>query len=419
MNIKIKLLDFRHLLIFLYGWYKYIPQAKEVSSKKISYVIVPCDPWYVGGSRGDEAMILATIQHLQEIEPGSTIYIVTSTDEGNRYVNRLNIDCIKPLMCWNGIYPFDNICTGIAACQPKEVFILGADCMDGYYSPKISLMLLALHHVFSISQDIKSHLLSFSFNANPSWIVCQVFKLLNNKLKINLRDAVSLMRYERRIGAANLLADTAFALHYDENFDGFNKLKDWIERRKLNGQKIIAFNLHPMLKKNSADKQLEADADNIVCNLSKMMQRHQDISLVLLPHDAREGITDNYMLLMIFNKMYSEYGERLYYDKFVYRASQLKGLCGLFDALISSRMHLAIAALGREVPVMAATYQGKFEGLFLHFGLPEDFLMSPESFCSDKFQEVFDKFYDNLPILHQTIKRELHKVISLSLRNFE
>ena len=122
---------------------------------------------------------------------------------------------------------------------------------------------------------------------------------------------------------------------------------------------------------------------------------------------------------MIFNKMYSEYGERLYYDKFVYRASQLKGLCGLFDALISSRMHLAIAALGREVPVMAATYQGKFEGLFLHFGLPEDFLMSPESFCSDKFQEVFDKFYDNLPILHQTIKRELHKVISLSLRNFE
>ena len=38
------------------------------------------------------------------------------------------------------------------------------------------------------------------------------------------------------------------------------------------------------------------------------------------------------------------------------------------DLILTSRMHLAIAALGSGVPVACMPYLGKFEGLLKHFG---------------------------------------------------
>ena len=152
--------------------------------------------------------------------------------------------------------------------------------------------------------------------------------------------------------------------------------------------------------------------------LVKILDKHQNIFLLLIPHDDRSRLSDT-LVLDTIDKYLSEkrYSSRYYYRKDVFSASQLKALCSLLDGLISSRMHLAIAALGQEKPVMAATYQGKFEGLFKHFDLDENLLLSPEQFISEHFITVLDMFLSDLVNIHEKIKLKLPDVQRLSEKN--
>jgi len=419
MDIRNRLRPYIMFWTLYRRWKTFRKTIGNSKSEGKSVVIVPCAPDTVGGSRGDEAMIVATIQYYSTLYPLIPVYIVTADATGNNYVRELNYSNVEPLECWNGAYPVEKIYNSILMCQPKDVCILGADCMDGFYSPYISLMLLLLHDLFTKTKNVRSHLLAFSFNASPSVMIRHAFKQVNNQLLINLRDPVSHRRYEHMVGKAGLLADTAFCLQHDEIFEGYNTLKEWCIKQRNQSRIIVAFNLHPMLRKYNHPDEVVEDAQKVSYNLATLLHKHQKVSLVLVPHDDRQRLSDNTMLSVVFNELKVEFQDRLYYDTKVYRAAQLKGMCGLFDALISSRMHLAIAALGRKVPVMAATYQGKFEGLFQHFGLSEEYLMSPLSFCSDDFQIVTDKFIQNLPAIQNIIKQELPKVLDLSNQNFQ
>ena len=82
-------------------------------------------------------------------------------------------------------------------------------------------------------------------------------------------------------------------------------------------------------------------------------------------------------------------------------------------------MHLAIAALGMHVPVMAAECQGQVRGLFAHFDYPEHYLLTPEQFCGDAFLGAADVFVANLRNLKLHILTALPKVRELSRKNFE
>ena len=419
MNMRNRLRPYVMFWTLYRRWRVFRKTIGNNTSEGKSVVIVPCAPDTVGGSRGDEAMIVATIQHYSALYPSIPMYIVTADELGDNYVRELNYSNVEPLKCWKGVYPVEKIYNSILMCHPKHVCILGADCMDGFYSPYMSLMLLLLHDLFTKTQNVRSHLLAFSFNASPSMMIRYAFKLVNNQLLINLRDPVSLSRYEHMVGKAGLLADTAFCLQYDETFEGYDTLKEWCAKQRSQSRTIVAFNLHPMLRKYNHPNEVIADAQKVSQNLIVMLHKHQKVSLVLLPHDDRQRLSDNTMLSVVFDELKVEFQDRLYCDAKVYRAAQLKGMCGLFDALISSRMHLAIAALGRKVPVMAATYQGKFEGLFLHFGLSEEYLMSPLSFCSDDFLIVVEKFLQDLSGIQNIIKQGLPKVLDMSSQNFQ
>jgi polysaccharide pyruvyl transferase WcaK-like protein len=80
-------------------------------------------------------------------------------------------------------------------------------------------------------------------------------------------------------------------------------------------------------------------------------------------------------------------------------------------------MHLAIAALGMNVPVMAATYQGKFEGLFHHFGLDDKYLLTPDRFLSQEMIDTFSMFVEELPILSQQVAEKMPEVLEKSKLN--
>lgn len=107
----------------------------------------------------------------------------------------------------------------------------------------------------------------------------------------------------------------------------------------------------------------------------------------------------------------------MYYHK-VPGAANIKAITGLMDGVVSSRMHLAIAALGMNVPVLVSDYQGKFSGLFKHFRLPQEFVVAPTDFISENFEAIFDDFYSRTDELWAIIKKNLPEVLKLSQKNF-
>ena len=177
-------------------------------------------------------------------------------------------------------------------------------------------------------------------------------------------------------------------------------------------------NFHPMLRTYSGAEDVKGDAIILAHRMEEILQQHPTVSLVLIPHDDRSRLSDNLMLSTIFDTLH-KYHSRIFYSPEVPRAPQLKALCGLLDGLISSRMHLAIAAFGMEVPVMAATYQGKFEGLFLHFNLDDTFLLNPKRFLSHEIVETFASFLQAIPDLKKQFSERLPVVQQLSYKNLK
>lgn len=386
-----------------------------------SLVIVPCDLWAVGGSRGDEAMLMGVINRYRQLYPQIPIHIVCA-NEGVQYIKDLPFTGISPIPSWNDAYSTKAVYRSIIDAIPSDVIILGADCMDGFYSPTLSLELLSLHDLCSKTPNLRSRLLGFSFNASPSWLMVRAFRSLSSDIKICLRDSVSLSRYQKKVNRpASLVADAAFLLQPDANFPLYEEIKTWTDTQRTNGQTIIGLNFHPMLRTYSDSEDIKSDAMLLAKNIERILAQYSEISFVFIPHDDRSRLTDNLMLstMYAYLKELKINSGRVFYSPDVPRAPQLKALCGLLDGLISSRMHLAIAALGMKAPVLAATYQGKFEGLFQHFGLDETYLLNPKRFLSDDMISTFGSFIKRIPELKRQISERLPLVQELSNANFE
>lgn len=394
-----------------------IPQHFDCQER---LVIVPCDPWTVGGSRGDEAMLMAVIQSYRLKSPRLPIDVVVCDEVGCEYIRHLPIENVTALPIWNGPYPLSRIYYAVLAQKASYVVLLGADCMDGHYSPLLSLTLLNLHDLFARTPGMESRLLGFSFNDKPYRPLCFAFNHVADNAIINLRDSVSYDRFRRKVSIQiGLVADAAFMLQPDCHFEGFKNLDTWIRaRRGMSERIVIGFNFHPMLRNYAGVEEIKVDALILARNLEIILQEKPNVDFVLIPHDNRSRLTDNLMLEVIYSYLHQkQLQDRVYYDAVVYRAPQLKAICSLIDGLISSRMHLAIAALGQGKSVMAASYQGKFEGLFQHFRLPSTYLLNPDVFISDAMIPVFYSYLDHLRELASQVEKMLPSVVQLSQKN--
>jgi polysaccharide pyruvyl transferase WcaK-like protein len=94
----------------------------------------------------------------------------------------------------------------------------------------------------------------------------------------------------------------------------------------------------------------------------------------------------------------------------------MKYVAGEMDAVLTGRMHLAIAALGCGVPVACITYQGKFEGLFEHFDLPP-LMLDPVRVSETSLTNLLLDLIERRLELRDHVHDRLDRVISLSQAN--
>lgn len=385
-------------LIVEWLWLQFRAKFVKMTAEKPCLMLLPCEPWTVVGSRGDEAMITAIVQDFKKRHPeGRAIILVArssfpESEEGRRLSTMLGVDYV---FAWGNGRVLNNIFGLLRSCKVTEFYALGADCMDGYWSFFISFLLLSTSDL-AARIGIASRLTAFSFNEKPNRLLIPLFRLASSKLTILVRDPVSYCRFISRVGKLrNVLsvADVAFCLN-PKFSDRVNALLSEMKSLQDTGKIVVGFNLHPMLVS-------EDELPNLVATVSKQLNeflaKTPKAVLYLIPHDYRpQG--DMYVLQKICEQVQASH-----YVTDILSAAELKALTSGLNVLFTSRMHLGIAALGMGKPIGSFSYQGKFTGLFRLFGLSDEFVISPKE-CVHLAKIMASMCMDVMPIANSIIK---------------
>ncbi|MGX1166104.1 polysaccharide pyruvyl transferase family protein [Bradyrhizobium sp. DASA03005] len=377
-------------------------------------LVLPSDPWSIHQSRGDEAMIEAAAGEMKRAYPDLEIYIVTATAAASADVRVMGF---KPLELWKQPFSYETVAQELSIIRPDFGVILGADVLDGYYSPVDAARMLLVADLMA-AFGAKVSVLGFSFNSRPAKALREVFRLIDPGVVLNLRDAISLRRFDDFARKrARLVADAAFMLTPRADTAAVKAIAATIARQRAQGRKVFVFNIHPMLFKKPEPAKLRKMIELAASAMERLSRQH-NVSWVLLAHDYRPEIADDNCLRPLADRLKPTLGEHVHHVEQTLSAGEIKAVVGLVDGVITGRMHLAIAALGQGTPVAAITYQDKFQGLFAHFGISEQLLLSPAQFLNgDSFEQFVGHFLGAFEAAGDQVRQALPDVMELSRAN--
>ena len=377
-------------------------------------VVLPSDPWSVRQSRGDEAMIEAATGEVRRTYPNLEVYIVTATAAASADVRAMGF---KPLELWRQPFSYETVAQELSLTRPDFGLVLGADVLDGYYSPADAARMLLVADLMA-AFGAKVSVLGFSFNSRPAKALREVFRLLDPGVVLNLRDAISLKRFDDFAQKrAHLVADAAFMLTPRADTAAVKQIASTIARQREQGRKVFVFNMHPMLFKKPEPAKLRHMIELAAVAMERLSREH-NASWLLLAHDYRPEIADDNCLRPLADRLKPTLGDHVHHVDQALSAGEIKAVVGQVDGVITGRMHLAIAALGQGTPVAAITYQDKFQGLFAHFGVSESLLLSPAEFLvDDNFEKFVQQFLGTHEAVGGKVRQMLPAVMELSRAN--
>lgn len=336
--------------------------VRPYQDRHAALVIPPADP----GSAGDEAMMIATVSYLRH--HGFTRIGLISYGTPLSWDSHLAVEETLNLRAFfNTASGLDELRFSRMAARYGQVYGLGADVMDGYYSPRDTQLRLRLL-TLAARTGAPSRLLGFSFNAAPAPETVKAFQALPANIKLCTRDPLSQRRLAGHLGRpVRLVADLAFLLEPAPFHDLPQAVLHWLEEERKTGRIVVAINANYLAFKDYANP---ADViTRFVEALTQVYEGNLPVSFLLIPHDMREPHSDVSMAANIHAQLPPPVRAHSLAVTAALPAAQIKALCSKLDFAVSSRMHLAIACLGQGTPVACITYQGKFEGLFEHFHL--------------------------------------------------
>lgn len=386
--------------------------SRPISRPLQRLLIVPSDPNTLTGALGDDAMISACVEQAQALNPHVAIHTLTSQPEASSQAERSGYIAEQ-------IWQERDFPAAVLDLLQRRGFdavaALGADIMDGYYDPVSAAQTLVTCDLASRS-GVPTTVLGFSFNAKPDPQILRVFARLHAGVRLHLRDTLSLDRLKAAVNVqATLVSDSAFSLG---TAPAPEEIATWIKAQRADNRRVVGINVHPMLFESVTEEQVALIIQRVSEGLSQVSEC-RSVAWLLMPHDYRGERGDSRCLQPIAERLAPTLGDSIQMLCGEHRAAVLKGVAELLDGVVTGRMHLAIASLGKGVPTLSITYQDKFEGLYRHFSLPEWLLMNPKTLLEHgEVAERLKLFIDNLESIKHATKAVLPSVLSLSRENF-
>jgi polysaccharide pyruvyl transferase WcaK-like protein len=300
----------------------------------------------------------------------------------------------------------------------RRFLCIGADVMDGYYSDYRTLQRLRL-----VAQAAKTGaqttILGFSFNAQPTQATVDALRALPKSVRLCARDPVSQRRLLKHLQRpVALVADLAFLLSPDDDSEKVGEVTRWIAEEKEAGRVILGVNanyLHLRALNSENPTRLVTAYIRMLSDLHALRPR---LSFVLLPHDARGAHCDVFLADSIRAGLPKALQPHTLKIPTPCTAAEIKAICGALDLVLSARMHVAIACLGQGTPVACITYQGKFKGLFEHFGLDKLTISPQTAFQNGSMSQFLLPILERREALRTQITARVPHVQALARRNF-
>lgn len=399
-----------NLLGFLYNllpnFIKRIQNTKKENKVK-RILIIPSDSTF--GSFGDQAMNCALLNQIYKKNPNCEIAVFMPNTYSNDNVllqYGYNIPIYSPKKSKYKFSLFKKIIPLF-----DELVVIGADILDGGWGKKLALDYLKFIEI-AHKHKLKTIINGFSFNSDLNPKIVKKIRKISKYTTLNVRDNLSCKRLSE-LNCKNLIqvADIAFLFDeklYDSSFYCDNLLETLNELKKSN-KKLIG--LHLTLEENNYD--------NFLNKLCKGLKGLENTTFVLLPHDIR--VYDNKRSDLQNILTVQQYFQNLgidYINAFDLKNEiDVKTIISQLDLVITSRMHLAIACLSKNVPVLSFVYQGKFEGLYNYFKFNETVLFDKNNYNIDTFMNSVMWIIENENKIKEMLCTCNAKVKQLSLKN--
>jgi polysaccharide pyruvyl transferase WcaK-like protein len=365
------------------------------------------------GSLGDEAMIDGLSTRLAAI--GYTVGVMTPFQVAQGWTHLPHVSA--PVE-----YPEGGrikAALGLMRVLPRyeRVLVIGADVVDGYYeTATVKRMLLITAIAGLVCRDAR--LVGFSFNSSPSRTSVRLLRMLPPRASVYVRDPHSLERFraftQRK---AALGADIAFLLSPAQHLGApAAALDGWMVAHQENGRRVVAFNAGGAIydPTGSSGRYGEFIAA-YARELTALLRARPDVAVAMIAHDHRPFMREHDLLRDICAAAAIDVADRLtVLASAEVTAREVKRLVARCDFVVSSRMHLCVAALGSGIPAGGIPYQDKFTGLFGHFGLDGPFITSEASLVPHALQRFASLGLDAAPDVRGVIADRLPYVLALA-----
>ncbi|QEO14167.1 hypothetical protein FLP10_06850 [Agromyces intestinalis] len=244
---------------------------------------------------------------------------------------------------------------GALLATARSCSVIGADVMDGRYSPRGSVRRATLAEA-AVRAGVPSRILGFSWNAHPHRRARAALRRAGAAGVVSLvRDPVSAAR--ARIDDIPGVVDTADLVFAARDVD------PGAATRLLGPEDgpVVLVNASALVGR---DHDQVGEYRRIVNALRAGGDR-----VLLVPHVSRPSSDDVAACRAVFEAVGDDPGVGLV-DRLLTPA-EIRGLAARARLVVTGRMHLAIMALRAGVPAITLATQGKVEGLMRLVGVPE------------------------------------------------
>lgn len=260
-------------------------------------------------------------------------------------------------------------------------------------------------------------LLGYSLTDNPGPVSTSQLRNLSPGVTSYLRDRLSHERYVSLTGKqAPLVADIAFMLAPETDTSVGRATLEQIATWKSEGCMVLGVNV--------GGPTIAAMKDDGVPAYTRLLTRWLEADparrIVLVPHDTKpKPHGDLPYAEELMEVLAPQFGDRIHMMRPPFNTWEIKQVAGALDAVLTARMHFAIACLGMGTPPLCVAYLGKFEGLMEHFDLP-DVLVEPEDVPNTEVMfDHLSRFIALNTDLRTRIAQAWPQVKSLSRQNFD
>ena len=177
--------------------------------------------------------------------------------------------------------------------------------------------------------------------------------------------ARSMIGHARKNPPVDFCPDVAFVL---DSTQPVGKLAVWLD---ANESGILGLNVSGLLYNGGYNRRnmfgLSLDYRTFVQELSARVLRETGMKLLIIPHTyAPLGSveSDPEACRLVYDVLTPDYLDRAFLVEGKKNQYELKGIIGLCDFFVGSRLHSCIAALSQCVPTVGVAYSPKFRGVF-------------------------------------------------------